>query len=140
MKSKSLIGRVVAFMLIGCSVSYAMPGSYFPPERIDCILNDANNPYCMEFNRDFLTEDFSNAVLKQDKHKTFYFYSAVAYATADQSYSVFYTYRNYLFETIKLKTVSPAIRPDLTSGEWLAKDKDMYVCTAGYMSCSITKL
>lgn len=131
-------------MLIALSMglangAYAGSDSYFPPERIHCTLNTAGKLSCFEFDRHYLAEDLSTADLEQGKDEIFYFSSGSAYFTPDQKeVTVFYTYKNAYLKTIKLKSVSPSIRPALENSGWKKLNDGLYTCLAGYMRCPIT--
>ena len=142
MKLKIVAGSIFALTLGLIGVAHANAvSSYYPPERIHCMLSGQNEVSCDEFNRQYLVEDTSNADLQQNRHETFHFVSGAAYFTPDQKEAViFYTYNNHHYKMVKLKTINPNIRPDLFNGNWRKVAEDIYTCDAGYMSCPITNL
>ena len=143
MKLKAIIvGTVTALSLSFAMTSFAGykgDNSYYPPERINCSL-ESNKLSCEGFNHSYLVEDTYTADLT-NKDQVFSFTSGAAYFTQDKSEStVFFTYRNSHFKTVKIKSVTTNIRPDFENGSWTKVHDDLYVCKAGYMHCPITSL
>lgn len=140
MKLKAIMGCLMAAAMGMSSAVYAA-GDYFPPERMHCHIDAANKLSCDGFERAYLTEDASNVNIPRGKDETFFFVSGSAYFTPSKDEaSVFFTYKNTRFKTVKLKTASTAIRPDFENGSWKQLSKDIYTCNAGYMHCPITNL
>lgn len=143
MKLKNIIVSTITALSLGLSMAsfagYAGVNNYYPPERIDCTL-DNNKLNCEGFNHQYLVEDTYTADLST-KDQTFAFASGAAYFTPDKSEAtVFFTYRNSHFKTVKIKSVTTGIRPDFENGSWTKVQDDLYVCKAGYMHCPITSL
>ena len=143
MKLKTIIvGTITALSMGLVMTSFAGKqggNNYYPPERIHCSL-DHDKLNCEGFNHQYLVEDAYTADLN-GKDQVFAFASGSAYLTADQADStVFFTYRNSHFKTVKIKSASAGIRPDLENGKWTKMNNDLYVCKSGYMNCPITSL
>jgi hypothetical protein len=140
MKFKMIVGSILAATLGLGSIAFAKTGTYYPPERMHCGLN-AGKLVCQDFNRQYLTEDTTNADFPDSTMQTFNFVSSAAYyAPSLDEVSVFFTYNNAKAKMVKLKTIVTSIRPDLSSGSWKKVHSDLYTCDEGYMSCGITNL
>jgi hypothetical protein len=139
-KMKALVGASLLFIAGLGNVAYASIESYYPPERINCRLNEANRLTCDGFNREVLTEDTTTVDFPAGKDEMLGFHSAVAYFTPDHNQAtLFFTYHNAKQKMVKLKTMDVAARPDMTNGSWKKFKDDIYTCHAGYMNCSFVK-
>lgn len=138
MKLKSLIVSAVALTLGMGGVAFAS-GDYFPPERMHCKLDQAGKMVCSDFNRQYLTESTHTADLPPGKDLVFNFSSGTAYKTNENEWAVFYTYKDPASKNVRIRTINTTIAPDMVNGNW-TRYKDIYTCTAGYMSCPITNL
>lgn len=141
MKLKAIIIRAVTVMTMGFIVApvsaIAASGSYYPPERIHCTVND-HKLSCEGFNRQYLVEDAYTADFHRNKEQVFSFMSGAAYFNSNRSEAtVFYTYNNSQHKNVKLRSASTIIRPDFDKGNWVKVQEDLYVCKAGYMQCPI---
>lgn len=141
MKLKIFIASLVAVVFGFNGIACARPGSYYPPERLNCQLKNNARFQCEPIDRHYLVEDMTNANLQKNRTEVFHFVSAVAYFTANHlEASVFYTYENTSMKMVKLRTIDPSIRPDITHGTWKKFNNDIYTCDAGYLSCPISSL
>jgi|GEM_PF-2121463 hypothetical protein len=139
MKLKTIIGSAVALTLGLGGVAFAA-GDYFAPERMHCKIDNAGKLSCSDFNRSYLTEDTHTAQLPPGKDLVFNFATGAAYFDeGSNAWTVFFTYKDTSSKNVKLRSVNTSIQPDLKNGAW-KKNKDIYTCTAGYMSCPITNL
>jgi len=135
MKLKALIGMVL-FCLSGVVFS---AGGYFPPERMQCRLNDGNLT-CENFNRQYLREATYGIDLPSGRDFVFLFSSGTAYHSEQNEWAIYYTYKEPISgKRIRIKTINTNISPDLVRGSWQGNN-DFYVCHAGYMSCSMNPI
>lgn len=111
---------------------------YYPPERIDCVMNVAHHLECYGYNQDVLVQDVSTVDLPVGGDVTAHFSSAVAYLTPDHSESsIFFTYRDTKQKMVRLKTLDAYAKPVWESGHWKKINDEIYTCDSGYMNCSI---
>ena len=134
---------MAGFFLLVVSVSNVVyadhVSSYYPPERISCQLNGYDKLYCGEINRRYLVEDMTTANLEHGRDNVFYFVSAAAYVTPNNTEArVFFTYKDSQSKLVKLRTLTTSIWPDLKHGNWKKINDDIYVCDTGYMNCLVT--
>lgn len=139
MKLKSIIGTAVVLTFGLGSIAALAAGDYFPPERLHCKTDVAGKLTCSDFNRKYLVEDTHTANFPAGKDVVFAFASGAGYVDSDNQWSVFYTFKEAGGKNVKLKSINTSIQPDLKVGAW-KQIKDLYSCTAGYMSCPITNL
>lgn len=135
-----LKNKFAAFVLLSglSSLACAQSIAYYPPERIDCRLDNVQKLSCNNFNRQILVEDAYTADLQQGKDEAFYFNTAVAfYAPQDDEATIFFTFRNAKSKAVKLRTSVTYLRPDLENGSWRKLNSEIYTCDAGYMSCGV---
>ncbi len=133
---KVVVGSIAALTLAGPAFAI---GGYFPPERINCHLDEMNKLACVDFNRQVLVEDVHAADFPKNKNVVFSFSSGVAYFTPEKNdWQIFFTYKNANHQFVKLKTTRYSIQPDLKKGAWVKYKDEFYNCTAGYMSCLIS--
>lgn len=134
----------IGSMLIcfGISTScQAYMSSFFPPERIRCMMDQNNHLSCLPINRDFLTEEDTDADFREVDTQTFLFVAAHALlANHANENTIYFLYRNNDGKVVKLKTINGALRPDLENGTWTKINELVYSCEAGYMYCKITDL
>jgi hypothetical protein len=140
MRLKNSIVSAFALTLGLCGVAFAAT-DYFPPERINCKLNEVAQLSCEGFDRQYLSEDTYTVDFPPAKEMTLFFVKAVAYFDLrTNEASVFYTYNNSAHRMVKLKTINTQMRPDLTFQAWTKFMDNIYNCEAGYMQCPITNL
>jgi len=139
MKLKTIAGCAIALTMGLGSVVALAANDYYPPERLHCKTDAAGKLSCSDFNRKYLIEDTHTADFPAGKEIVFTFATGAAYFTDQNEWSVFYTFKDSSSKNVKLKTTNYSIQPNLTNGAW-KKNKDIYTCTAGYMSCPITNL
>lgn len=138
MKLRTIITAAMALTFGFGSVAYA--SDYFPPERINCKSTVAGKSSCEGFNHQYLVEDASTPNANDD---VYYFVSGVAFFAPSMNASdatVSFTYKNADLKVVKIKTATPTIRPDFSTGSWQRVQDDLYICNAGYMHCPITNL
>jgi hypothetical protein len=143
MKLKSILVGTLSALSLGLALNsfagHINTNNYYPPERINCSLHDGKLA-CEGFNHQYLVEDTYTADFS-GKDQVFAFFSGAAYYTPNKGdATIFFTYQNSHAKSVKLKTVSPRIRPDFENGNWTKVHDDLYVCKEGYMSCPITAL
>ena len=136
MKLRTICVSIIGLTLGLGSIAYGSE-SYFAPEHLQCRL-DNNKLSCNDFNRAHLIENTYTADF-QNSNKLFTFFSGVAYFTAQNEWSIIFTYKDALAKNVTLRTVSTSIKPDLKSGAWVRYKDEFYTCTTGYRSCLFTR-
>lgn len=121
----------------------AEANSYTPPERIHCILNNANQLMCHDFNRTYLSEDVHNLNIPANQDLNLVFHSAAAYfSSRKDSVSVFFTYGSPS-RYVRLRTIGTVMGPDVKYNKnWQQTDNStsIYRCASSYLNCSIKKV
>ena len=135
MKLNHVLGLTA--LTLGLSTTACAGLDYFPPERMNCKLDQTNQLICDGFNRQFLVEDAFSVDFPNGKSQVVHFVSGAAYVTPVGEASIFYTYNDNAGKMVKLKTTTSKIQPDLAFS-WKQLNSDIYTCTAGYMQCPIT--
>jgi hypothetical protein len=138
MKLNSIFVCATAIAMGLVSVTAFATDNYYPPERLHCKADASGKLTCSDFNRKYLVEDTHTADFPAGKEVVLTFASGAAYTDHNQ-WSVFYTFKDTHSKNMKLKSTSDSIQADLKNGAW-KQLKDLYTCTAGYMSCPITNL
>ena len=132
---KVIVGCVIAATLSVSSVIFANT-HYNPPERISCTLDNAHQLICQGFDHQYLVEDTDTSNLKDMNNEVFDFAAGKAYLSPTQdSSTIFFTYKNAQFPSIKLRTVIPTTLPDFANGDWKKISDDIYTCDTSYMQC-----
>ncbi len=139
MKLKQMIGCAIAITMGLGSIAAIASSDYYPPERLHCRVDNAGKLTCSDFNRKYLVEDTYTADFPAGKEIIFTFATGAAYSTPQNEWAVFYTFKDTHSKMVKLRTTNTDIQPSLKNGAW-KKNKDLYTCSAGYMSCGITNL
>ena len=93
----------LAALTIGLSSTAFAGLDYFPPERMNCKLDQANQLSCDGFSRQFLVEDSFAADFPNGKSQVVHFVSGAAYLTPTGEASVFYTYNDNAGKMVKLE-------------------------------------
>ncbi len=133
-----LVVSVVAMTLGLTSLGLAGQVTYYPPERIDCLMNETHHLSCSPLNREFVVEDMTNTDLDQGEASTFHFIKGVAYfPTETHEAHIEFVYYNDKGNLAKLHTINPTSRPDLNHGYWRKLAGQLYLCEAGYLNCPI---
>lgn len=136
MSLKTIIVSAIAMSLGISSIAFAA-NDYFPPERIRCSVDNIGKLSCNDFNRKYLVEDTYTADFPSGQEVVFLFGTGVAYYDTQDQWQVFYTYKDSTGKSVKLKSISYSIKPDIQTGAWIKYKDEFYNCTAGYMSCPI---
>lgn len=138
MRIMMLMMSTLAMTLGLSSLGHATPVTYYPPERIDCLMNETHHLSCNPLNREFVVENMTDTDLGQGESATFHFMKAIAYLpTVTHEAQIEFVYHNNEGKLAKLHTVNPASRPDLKNGYWRQLADQLYLCEAGYLNCPI---
>lgn len=138
MRLASVAASIVVLALGLGSIAYANHDEFSPPERINCRLLVGNQFRCEGFDRQVLVEDSSNAELQRGVEDTFHFIYALAYLTSDQTATVFFNYNNTKLKSVRLRTNTMFLHPDIGHGSWKKYKDGIFMCDESYMACSLT--